>query len=71
MEKKEGKYTQDLVQCINEVPCLVQKVLELFVHCRFEITRHKESGVIMGIQHTDNGPIEWGKELPKTCRLSV
>ncbi|XP_053391293.1 serine/threonine-protein kinase TBK1-like [Mercenaria mercenaria] len=36
----------------------------------FEITRHKESGVIMGVQHTEGGNIEWSKELPKTCRLS-
>ncbi|XP_060571477.1 serine/threonine-protein kinase TBK1-like isoform X2 [Ruditapes philippinarum] len=36
----------------------------------FEITRHKESGVIMGVQHSQGGTIEWSKELPKTCRLS-
>ncbi|KAL4226664.1 hypothetical protein ACF0H5_014645 [Mactra antiquata] len=39
-------------------------------HKMFEITRHKESGVIMGIQHTEGGDIEWSRELPKTCRLS-
>ncbi|XP_052781597.1 serine/threonine-protein kinase TBK1-like [Mya arenaria] len=37
----------------------------------FEITRHKESGMIMGVQHTEGGAIEWSRELPPTCRLSV
>lgn len=36
----------------------------------FEITRHKDSGVIMGVQNQENGKIEWSRELPQTCRLS-
>lgn len=36
----------------------------------FCITSKKESGVISGVQHTENGPIEWSKELPRTCLLS-
>ncbi|WAR25761.1 TBK1-like protein [Mya arenaria] len=27
----------------------------------FEITRHKESGMIMGVQHTEGGAIEWSR----------
>ncbi|XP_025106703.1 serine/threonine-protein kinase TBK1-like isoform X2 [Pomacea canaliculata] len=35
------------------------------------ITAQKEPGVISGVQLTENGPIEWRRELPATCRLSV
>lgn len=35
------------------------------------ITTEKESGMISGIQHSENGEIEWSKNLPRTCRLSV
>lgn len=34
------------------------------------ITTKKASGVISGVQHSENGPIEWNKELPKTCLLN-
>lgn len=37
----------------------------------FLITSTKESGVISGIQRYQNGDIEWSKELPGTCRLSL
>lgn len=37
----------------------------------FLITTTKESGVISGIQRYQNGDIEWSKELPGTCRLSL
>ncbi|XP_063447672.1 serine/threonine-protein kinase TBK1-like [Mytilus trossulus] len=37
----------------------------------YEITRNKEGGVISGVQKTENGPIEWSKELPATCRQSL
>lgn len=37
----------------------------------FHITTKKASGVISGIQLKENGPIEWGKDLPKTCQLSA
>ncbi|CAH1784808.1 unnamed protein product [Owenia fusiformis] len=37
----------------------------------FEITTKKASGVISGVQSTEGGNIEWGRELPKTCRLSL
>ncbi|XP_052285627.1 serine/threonine-protein kinase TBK1-like isoform X1 [Dreissena polymorpha] len=37
----------------------------------FEITTRKESGVIMGVQHIEMGPIQWSKELPGYCRLSA
>ncbi|GFS66809.1 hypothetical protein TNIN_371211 [Trichonephila inaurata madagascariensis] len=30
----------------------------------------KASGVISGVQHSEKGPIEWSKELPKTCLLN-
>ncbi|PVD24780.1 hypothetical protein C0Q70_15266 [Pomacea canaliculata] len=38
---------------------------------RHLITAQKEPGVISGVQLTENGPIEWRRELPATCRLSV
>lgn len=37
----------------------------------FHITTKKASGVISGIQTKENGPIEWRKELPANCHLSV
>lgn len=36
----------------------------------FEIITAKEHGVISGQQTRADGPIEWSKELPHTCRLS-
>ena len=39
--------------------------------CRYEITRNKDSGVISGVQKSENAQIEWSKELPATCRLSL
>ncbi|CAH4028987.1 serine/threonine-protein kinase TBK1 [Pieris brassicae] len=37
----------------------------------FFITTKKASGVISGTQTTDNGPIEWSRELPPHCQLST
>ncbi|KPI94496.1 Inhibitor of nuclear factor kappa-B kinase subunit epsilon [Papilio xuthus] len=37
----------------------------------FFITTKKASGVISGTQTTDNGPIDWSRELPSHCQLSV
>ncbi|XP_061720484.1 LOW QUALITY PROTEIN: inhibitor of nuclear factor kappa-B kinase subunit epsilon [Cydia pomonella] len=37
----------------------------------FYITTKKASGVISGTQTTENGPIEWARELPSHCQLSV
>lgn len=37
----------------------------------YYITTKKASGVISGSQATENGPIEWCRELPKACQLSV
>ncbi|OWF42806.1 serine/threonine-protein kinase TBK1-like [Mizuhopecten yessoensis] len=37
----------------------------------YEITKNKEPGYISGIQQSENGKIEWSKELPLTCRLSL
>lgn len=37
----------------------------------FHITTKKASGVISGIQTKDNGPIEWGRDLPNSCQLST
>ncbi|XP_078339559.1 serine/threonine-protein kinase TBK1-like isoform X1 [Crassostrea virginica] len=34
------------------------------------ITTHKASGVISGVQRTENGEIEWRTDLPRTCLLS-
>ena len=36
----------------------------------YKITTEKASGIICGIQHTENGEIEWSRNLPKTCLLS-
>lgn len=35
-----------------------------------KITTEKISGIICGIQHSENGEIEWSRNLPKTCLLS-
>lgn len=37
----------------------------------FEIISQKESGVISGIQHSDKEAIEWSRDLPDTCLLSM
>ncbi|XP_039759285.1 inhibitor of nuclear factor kappa-B kinase subunit epsilon [Pararge aegeria] len=37
----------------------------------FYITTKKASGVISGTQTTENGPIEWARELPSHCQLSI
>lgn len=37
-------------------------------HC---ITTKKESGVISGVQTSENGPIDWSRELPATSQLSM
>lgn len=36
----------------------------------YKITTEKASGIICGVQHTENGEIEWSRNLPKTCLLS-
>lgn len=35
-----------------------------------KITTEKQQGIISGIQHSENGDIEWASTLPKTCLLS-
>ncbi|XP_015522022.2 inhibitor of nuclear factor kappa-B kinase subunit epsilon [Neodiprion lecontei] len=37
----------------------------------FYITTKKASGVIAGTQTSENGPIEWSRELPQNCQLST
>ncbi|CAH2089949.1 unnamed protein product [Euphydryas editha] len=37
----------------------------------FYITTKKASGVISGTQTTENGPIEWTRDLPSNCQLSM
>ena len=37
----------------------------------YYITTKKASGVISGVQTSDNGPIQWSRELPNTCLLSA
>ncbi|KAK7788610.1 hypothetical protein R5R35_005504 [Gryllus longicercus] len=37
----------------------------------YYITTKKASGVISGTQTSENGPIEWGKDLPSNCQLSA
>lgn len=37
----------------------------------FYITTKKASGVISGTQTSENGPIEWSRELPENCQLSM
>lgn len=34
------------------------------------ITTEKKQGIISGIQHSENGDIEWNANLPKTCLLN-
>ncbi|XP_061187397.1 serine/threonine-protein kinase TBK1-like [Saccostrea echinata] len=40
-------------------------------HKMYEITKTKESGVISGVQKYEDGPVEWSRDLPLTCLLSV
>ncbi len=37
----------------------------------YYITTKKASGVISGVQTSENGPIQWSRELPTTCLLST
>ena len=37
---------------------------------RYKITTGKASGIISGVQNSDNGEIEWSRTLPKTCLIS-
>lgn len=37
----------------------------------FYIITKKASGVISGVQTSENGPIEWSRELPQNCQLST
>lgn len=37
----------------------------------YYITTKKASGVISGSQSSENGPVDWGRELPQNCRLSA
>uniref|UniRef100_A0A1B6E921 Protein kinase domain-containing protein n=1 Tax=Clastoptera arizonana TaxID=38151 RepID=A0A1B6E921_9HEMI len=37
----------------------------------YYITTKKASGVIAGTQTSENGPIDWCRELPKNCQLSI
>lgn len=37
----------------------------------YYITTKKASGVIAGTQSSENGPIDWCRELPKNCQLST
>lgn len=37
----------------------------------YHITTKKASGVISGIQTKEDGPIDWGRELPTNCQLST
>ena len=37
----------------------------------YYITTKKASGVIAGVQTSENGPIQWNRELPTTCLLSA
>lgn len=39
---------------------------QLMMH---RITTEKQSGIISGIQHSENGEVEWSSNLPKTCLL--
>ncbi|XP_055999732.1 inhibitor of nuclear factor kappa-B kinase subunit epsilon-like isoform X2 [Ostrea edulis] len=40
-------------------------------HKMYEITKTKESGILSGIQKYEDGPVEWSRDLPLTCLLSV
>jgi len=37
----------------------------------YYITTKKESGVISGCQTTENGPVEWKRDMPSSCQLSA
>lgn len=37
----------------------------------YYITTKKASGVISGVQTSENGPIQWNRELPNSCLLSA
>ena len=37
----------------------------------YRITTEKQPGVISGVQTAENGAIEWSKDLPNTCQLSL
>ncbi|XP_031846749.1 I-kappaB kinase epsilon [Nomia melanderi] len=37
----------------------------------FYITTERATGVISGVQTSENGPIEWSRELPQNCQLSA
>ncbi|KAG8447019.1 hypothetical protein GDO86_014460 [Hymenochirus boettgeri] len=37
----------------------------------YKIITGKPSGAISGVQRAENGPIEWSRELPITCNLSI
>lgn len=37
----------------------------------FKITTEKQSGIISGVQHTENGEIEWSKMLPKSSQVNL
>ena len=37
----------------------------------YYITTKKASGVISGVQTSENGPIQWSREMPNTCLLSA
>ena len=37
----------------------------------YYITTKKASGVISGVQTSENGPIQWNREMPNTCLLSA
>lgn len=37
----------------------------------YRITSEKASGVISGVQHSNGGSIEWSRNLPSNCRLSM
>ncbi|XP_054168825.1 serine/threonine-protein kinase TBK1-like [Oppia nitens] len=36
----------------------------------YKITTGKSSGIISGVQNTENGEIEWSRTLPKSCLLT-
>jgi TANK-binding kinase 1 len=37
----------------------------------YYITTKKESGVISGCQTTENGAVEWKRDMPSSCQLSA
>ena len=41
-----------------------------FILFRYKITTGKASGIISGVQNSENGEIEWSRTLPKTCLIS-